>query len=45
MQDDKRGYELAQNMVQKGFENILLLDGGFDLFADDFPDDLEFQNS
>ena len=41
MSDERKGTESAQLFVQKGFENLFLLSGGFDKFAKEYPDMIE----
>lgn len=41
MDDERKGFEAAQLFTQKGYDNIYLLSGGFESFAESYPDLLE----
>ena len=41
MGDERKGVESAQLFSQKEFENIYLISGGFDSFAEQYPELLE----
>ena len=41
MDDERKGVEYAQLFTQKEFDNIFLISGGFDAFAQQFPELLE----
>ena len=41
IEDERKGVEFGKLFVEKGFDNIYLLSGGFENFAEHFPDLLE----
>lgn len=41
MSDERKGVEHAKLFTEKGFDNIYLLSGGFESFAEHFPNLLE----
>lgn len=41
MGDERKGVEYAKLFTEKGFDNIYLLNSGFEGFAEAFPDKLE----
>ena len=41
LDDEHKGVEYAKLFTEKGFDNIYLLSGGFDSFAEQFPEQLE----
>ena len=41
MQDERKGVEAGQKFVEKGFENLFLLSGGIEKFAEEYPELLE----
>ncbi len=39
--DERKGVESSHLFAQKGYENIFLVSGGFEKFAEEFPGMLE----
>ena len=39
--DERKGVESSHLFAQKGYENIFLLSGGYEKFAEEFPGMLE----